>query len=121
MVTLTAFMPNTRVNVFRGTSNDPYGDPVDANTTPVLTSLPCALLESLQQTTNPSAGDEAFVETCTLRFRPGTDIREGDRAVDVSTGYIYRVDTVSRPLRLAQNPDVRCGATRTSTGDGTDS
>lgn len=118
---MTAFYPNTRVNVFRGTTTDPYGDPVDANTTPVLTSQPCALQESLQRTTNPSAGNEAFVETVTLRFRPLTDVREGDRAVDVTTGYIYLVDSISRPLPLAQNADVRCAATRISTGDGTDS
>jgi len=109
------------VNVFRGQETDPYGDPVDAMTTPVLTSQPCALVESLQRTTNPSAGDEAFIETCTLRFRPGTDVREGDRAVDTTTGYIYLVDTVSRPLPFAQRVDVRCSATRLSTGDNSDS
>ena len=117
---LTAFIPTTRVNVFRGTATDAYGDPVDANTVPVLTSQPCALVESLQQTTNPSAGNEAFVETVTLRFHPGTDMQEQDRVVDVTTGYVYLVDTVSRPQRLAWLADVRCGATRLSTGDGTD-
>jgi hypothetical protein len=118
---LTAFIPTTRVNVFRGDTTDEYGDPVNANTVPVLTSRPCALVESLQQTTNPSAGDEAFVETVTIRFRPGTDVREGDRAVDTATGYIYLVDTVSKPSRLAWLADVRCSATRLSTGDGSDS
>lgn len=107
--------------MFRGDATDEYGDPVNENTIPVLTSKPCALVESLQQTTNPSAGNEAFVETVTLRFRPGTDVREGDRAVDTRTGYIYLVDTVSRPQALAWLADVRCGATRLSTGDGTDS
>ena len=109
------------MNVFRGQSTDDYGDPVDANTVPVLTSRPCALVESLQRTTNPSAGNEAFVETVTLRFRPGTDVREGDRAVDTTTGYIYLLDTVSKPHRLAWAADVRCSATRLSTGDGSDS
>lgn len=118
---MTSFVPNTRVNVFRGSQEDEYGDPVNANTVPTLTSLPCALVESLQRTTNPSEGNEAFVETVTLRFRPGTDVHEGDRAVDVTTGYIYFLDTVSRPLRTAQAADVRCGATRLSTGDGSDS
>lgn len=109
------------MNVFRGQETDPYGDPVDAMTTPVLTSQPCALLESLQNTTNPSAGNEAFVEIATLRWRPGTDVREGDRAVDTTTGYVYLIDTVSKPLPLAQRADVRCSATRVSTGDGSDS
>lgn len=118
---MTAFVPTTRVNVFRGDTTDEYGDPVNANVTPVLTSRPCALVESLQNTTNPSAGDEAFVEVVTLRFRPGTDVREGDRAVDVSNGYIYLIDTVSKPQALAWMADVRCSATRLSTGDGSDS
>jgi hypothetical protein len=109
------------VNVFRGDTTDEYGDPVNANTVPVLTSRPCALVESLQNTTNPSAGNEAFVEVVTIRFYPGTDIREGDRVVDTLTDYIYLVDTVSKPQALAWRADVRCGATRLSTGDGTDS
>lgn len=118
---MTVFIPTTLVNIYRGDTTDAYGDPVNQNTTPIMTSVPCALIESLQRTSNPSSGSEAFVETVTLRFRPTTDVREQDRVRDTRTGYVYFVDTVSKPQSVVGANDVRCSATRVSTGDGTDS
>lgn len=111
---MSAFIPSTTVSVLRSVSaQNAWGDDVDTNT-PIATGLPAAVVEDKQRSYLASEQRGGVVEYFAIRFRPGTDVREGDRLLDERSTAIYQVDTVSIPQSFVGIPDVRCMTRRTA-------
>lgn len=129
---MTAFIPTTRVSVWRWSSADAdgdgapdgmdkWGDPTDSSATSdapegsnqlVRASVPAAVAEDLQRSYQASSGREGVVEYYTVRLRPGTDVREGDRLIDRDGVRVYQVQSVSASPGLIGLADVRTTCTR---------
>lgn len=128
---MTAFIPTTLMTVYRWSATgddpdatndgrDPWGDPIDAGPNPadpagenttVATGLPAAVAEDRQRSYLATEQRGGVVEYLTVRFRPGVDVREGDRLQD-EAGHLYAVEAVSNPPGLAGRADVRTTCTK---------
>ena len=128
---MTAFLPTTRMTVLRWSSSaadgqgaadgrDLWGDPTDAaagSTAPggsnvtVADGLPASVAEDRQRSYAAQEQRGGVVEYMTVRFRPGVDVREGDRLLD-SAGQAYLVEAVSTPPGLVGRADVRTTCTK---------
>lgn len=83
---------NTTIAIYRGSSQDSFGDEVDADT-PVRTGVPASLIEGRPREVNSgTTNTPRVVRTATLRVNNSEMIRRGDRIKDESTGQFYRVD-----------------------------
>lgn len=114
-VTVTAFLPTTRVTVLRAEDEaDSFGD-VRPSTTAmsVASGVPAAITEGSQASYQPVEGRRGVVEAYTVRLRPGVDVAEDDRLLDERTGITYVVTAVSAPQSLVGVADVRCATYRT--------
>lgn len=111
------FLPSATVAIQRGSKVDEFGDEVDAKTV-VAQGLPCLIAESVQRSFAPSEGRGGVVELYTLRFRPGTVLREQDRVVDERTGSVYLVTGVYSTSPVVGPPDVRAEARRVAAASG---
>ena len=110
---MTAFIANTRVDIARETGAvDAWDDETGAVAT-VQTGVPAAVTEQAQR--NYLGTDErgGQVEQFTVRLRPATDVREGDR-LTTREGLVLQVETVTTAPALAGLADVRCTARRTA-------
>jgi len=110
---VTAFLPTTRVTVYRSTGLDAWGDETGLGGTAVATLVPASVVEQGQRSYLPSEQRGGVVERVVVRLRPGTDVREGDRIED-QAGPVYQVESVSNPQAVACLTDVRCLCSRTA-------
>lgn len=114
---MTAFLPTTRVDVARPTgSADAWGDDTgDVLTLPETQyrRVPAAVSEDRQRSFLATEARGGIVEYLTVRLRPGTDVREGDR-LTTTEGLVLQVELVDVSAPLAGMTDVRCTARRVS-------
>lgn len=129
---MTVFVPTTRMSVYRWSSSgvdgqgaadgrDIWGDPTDSDAadptdpagsnTLIAAGLPAAVAEDRQRSYLASEQRGGVVEYLTVRFRPGVDVREGDRLIDPA-GRAYAVEAVSNPPGLVGRADVRTTCTK---------
>lgn len=109
---MTAFLPSTRVTVTRSAGAvDAWGDQTAAVMDTVATAVPAAVVERRQRTYQGTEARGGVVETFTVRLRPGTDVREGDR-LTTTDGRVFVVDVVSTPDPVIGLTDVRVEARR---------
>lgn len=108
---MTAFLPTTRVDVLRGGATDTWGDETGLGGATVAARVPAAITETFQRSYLATEGRAGVVESITARLRPGTDVREGDRLVDLN-GTTYQVQTVTSPQSVAGLTDVRASCIR---------
>lgn len=113
-------MPSTTVTLYRGEGVDTYGDPVDVATV-LYSGLPAVISEGSrvpqmtqppQVSFHPADQRGGVVETYTIRLRPTTDAREGDRLMDERTSQVYLVRDVLNPQSVVGMADVRVIAQR---------
>lgn len=83
-----------RYSVLRGSSQNEYGDEVEA-TTSIKSGIRGSVLERTQKVFNSDSGRLETVRTYTGRFPHGTDIVNGDRVQDDKTLVTFTVTGVS--------------------------
>lgn len=107
------FLPTAYLDIVRGTpSRNAYHDLI-ASTTTVATAVPAHVIETRQARPGPENQRTTVVETYTIRLRPGTDVREGDRLTDSARGATYVVQSIVwAPSPLTPADDVRVTARR---------
>lgn len=99
-------IPNTRVSILRGTSEDAFGDAVDLDI-PVATGV-LASVHMLDNVTTSQASDRLQqVGIYSLRVKHGTDVRIDDRVRDAEGNTYVIADVTSRPS-IGRLVDVRC-------------
>ena len=108
---LSAFVPTRRVDVLRGTTTDVFGDPADTDTV-VAPGVPCSLVEVSRREQEPVSGMWRTVRRFRARFRPGVDVRDGDRLRDARDASTYLVEGVSAPTDLVGAADLLCDLKR---------
>lgn len=119
---MSDFVPNTTASIYRaqGAANV-YGETQDDNTTVAASGLPVGIKEgwgSTSENTTPQTWDRptslrsTLVEVFTIRFRPNTDVQEGDRVKDERNNLWFQVTDVVQQYSVAGYADVRVRATR---------
>jgi hypothetical protein len=117
---MSVFRPNTTVSIYRAQSNqDEYGVTSDDNATFAASGVPVAITEGFydsfqtrQEKFLPASQRGTLIEYFTIRFRPGSDIQEGDRVYDERNQIWFQVNSVIYQYALVGYSDVRAGATR---------
>lgn len=107
------FLPTAYLDIIRGQpTRNAFADLI-ASTVAVATAVPAHVIETREQRPGPENSRTTVVETYTIRLRPGTDVREGDRLTDSARGATYTVQTVvSSPSPLTPADDIRVTARR---------
>lgn len=118
-MSLLAFIPNTSVTVWRTPDNTEtvdYGDPYDTQTAvPALASVPVLWRSKLQRTWDPEERQVMISTVYTVRFRPGSDVREYDRLKNDRTGEIAQVtNSTTNPSPVGSAMDVTVTASAVS-------
>lgn len=115
---MTVFVPTHRVDVLRGTTTDAYGDPADAEVV-VAHGVPVLITEAGRAGTSSAKAEQGPVTTTPRtirrlrgRFRPGVEVRTGDRWRDCSSGDAYQVTGVSSPTHVVGIADTLCDLVR---------
>lgn len=87
------FIATGRYRIERGSVLNDYGDETDEPET-IIENVPAAVSEKTVRT----ADGETVVRAREIvgRFRPGRDVREGDRVIDERTGEKFTVQMVER-------------------------
>lgn len=94
-MTVSFFVPNGTATLRRPVvTKDNHGSPVE-NLTTVGTGLPVHVVERSERVWSPPEQRATITEKWRCRWRPGTDVREGDHVVLVDGTYF--VDTVTAP------------------------
>lgn len=109
---MTAFIPTHRVDILRGTTEDAYGDEADTEAVAAY-NVPVAITEAGRAGTStarsergPASTTPRTVGRLSGRFRPRTDVRNGDRLRVAGAGAVYRVVGVGTPPDVVGLPDV---------------
>jgi hypothetical protein len=93
-------------SIYRGTTTNSSGDPVDDNVTTTATDVPMALHNNTVIEGDPDTATPRVITAIRGRATRGTDLRAQDRIKDQATGLFYVVDTVSAPLSSTRNSDL---------------
>lgn len=100
-------VPNTKVSIYRGSTEDEYGDEVDLDTV-LKAGIPASLIEGRpRQVESGTSGTPRVIRSATLRLVATTDIKRYDRVKDEATGQLWRVDAVGAIGNPAFTPDLR--------------
>jgi len=94
---------NTQITIFSGTTQNQYGDVIDANT-PRLQSLPATLVETSRKTQDPSTPTPRTVRDVVLHVPYWAEVTTDDRIMDERTQDIYMVIEVTRPSTIIGAP-----------------
>lgn len=107
-------MATGRYTFLRGveTENE-YGDPVSDDAV-AHSHVLGAIVEQTRRDYNPDSGRVATHVVYTGRFTHGTDLRDGDRIVDETTGKVYLVNSVGTGTSLIGKADVVADLSATS-------
>lgn len=98
---------NTTIAVYRGTTEDGYGDEVESEV-PTKTGIVASLIEGRpRQVDSGTSTTPRFIRVATLRVGAGTDIQYNDRIKDEQTGTFWRVDSMGNVGNPAYAPDLR--------------
>lgn len=103
---------STRVSISRAVQTDAYGDPVDIDSVPLYTGVPCTIALNSRATQNPASTTPRQVSWFSCVVPHGTDIRDDDRIVDEATGVVYDVEGVNPLPSFGVRGDVWCTLTR---------
>lgn len=98
---------NTKVSIYRGTTEDGHGDEVDSDT-PLHTGIPASLIEGRpRQVESGTSTTPRFIRAATLRVSATTDIQLYDRIKDEATNKFWRVDSLGGVGNPAYTTDLR--------------
>lgn len=104
-------LASTRVSIYRGTSTDDWGDPVD-NDTPHITGAPASMVTRSVKASTESSGMPQQVTTAVCRVRSNLDITCNDTLKDEKTGKYWQIVSVENPQNPGMNPDLRLNLLR---------
>lgn len=98
---VTVFVATTRGALLRGETEDEYGDPVDANGTPVegFEDFPLSLIEKDGHEFDQASNTWRTVRKISGRVPATVPVDEGDRIKDLRDGAIYALDEFRRTAR----------------------
>lgn len=97
----------TTVSIYRGSAQNEFADPVDDNTTPMVTGMQASIIEQNKRAFLAADNRKSVIRNSIGRVKHGTDVVEGDRIKDERTGTFYFVEAVSNPQSPVNSPDVR--------------
>jgi hypothetical protein len=113
---VSVFLATHLVDILRGTRTDEYGDDADHDVV-VYSGVPCSITDAARRNWDRATGLPRTVRWYVGRFRPGTDLRAGDRVRDRRTGIVYQVDSLAELAPVGGSVDVICDMERvTKTG-----
>lgn len=94
-------LATTRGALYRGTTEDEYGDEVDDNTAPVtgFTDFALSIIEREAEEFDRSSGEWRTVRKLIGRVDVDLPVDDGDRIKDLRDGAIYAVDSFTRTPR----------------------
>lgn len=96
----------TTVTIYRGTGEDEYGDPIDADTV-VARHVPASILEqTVKAWTEVSTLPRSF-RWAKMRITNGTDIQQDDRVFDERTEEWWTIVQISRRANPVRGTDLR--------------
>lgn len=97
----------TTISIYRGSGQNEYADPVDDNTTPMVTGMLASIIEQNKRAFLAADSRKTVIRNSIGRVKHGTDVIEGDRVKDEKTGIFYFVEAVGNPQSPVNFPDVR--------------
>lgn len=100
------FLATTTASIYRGTTTDAYGDPVDANT-PIAVNVRAAIQEMRRTVFDPAEQRWTLVRFYSARMPSDTDIEQGDRILDERSNLFYLVQSVDNATSPVHTPDLR--------------
>jgi hypothetical protein len=100
------FHPTTTVNILRGTGVNTFGDETD-DQAPVAEGVPAHITEVRKNASGGSSSTPRVVRYFACRVAVTTDVQDGDRVEDTSTGAVYVIDSLTRPATGMPITDVR--------------
>ncbi|MFD5711327.1 hypothetical protein ACFWHW_13170 [Streptomyces pharetrae] len=98
-------MPETLVDVLRGSVENEFGDLIPSET-PLLTGVPVWLTEQSQTTFVPADQRTSVVRKLIGLVPPDTDVQERDR-LRTEDGVTYLVEAITRPHSPVERADLR--------------
>ncbi len=102
---MPGFVPNTRVDVMRGTVTDEYDDEADS-AVPVVEGIPAVIAPMVKSVRSPETGRVMSVLYADGLIGFRIDVKQGDRLHDKKSGEIWVVDQVLA-VRMAAQGDKR--------------
>lgn len=107
------FHANATATVFRGTTVDAYGDPVDVNTV-VHSGVRMSIIEQARRVFVPADNQDRVIRYTRGRAPSNIEIREGDRIRNDRDNLIYIVEAVVKPGSPYTDSDTRLDMKRVS-------
>jgi hypothetical protein len=97
---------NRRINVYRGTEVNEYGDLTDIGTgsAPHLAGVPAAIAETAQVATDQATQRQQIVRTITCQVPAWADIVTTDTIEDPATGYWYIIEDLQEAPGIGYYP-----------------
>lgn len=100
---MVAETQNTYASVYRGTTENQFGDQIDADL-PVIRGLPVTLLETGKQVQDPSSHTPRTIREVLCMVPEYAGISTTDRIYDEATSQTYIVIGITRPAGLTGAP-----------------
>lgn len=94
---------NACATVYRGTSENQFGDVTDADI-PLIQGLPVTLIETGKQVQDPSSATPRTIRQVLCIVPDYAGLTSTDRILDEATGQVYIVIGVTRPPTLIGAP-----------------
>ena len=100
---MVAEIANTRIDVYRGTTFDSFGDVLDT-TNALWSDIPACLIEDAQTTQDPTSPTPRTIRVSKLVVAPQVGLLNTDRIFDRNTRNTYSVISVTNPPSLINVP-----------------
>lgn len=105
-------IPNTTVDILRGTTTNAFGDEVDLNEA-LFEGVPALLIETGRTVQDPSTPAPRTIRQIICHVPPWTGVLGTDRIRDRATLAVYIIISVTRPPTLMGAPvDIMCNLKR---------
>lgn len=109
---------NTTATIYRGTTENQFGDAVDSNT-PFITSLPVTLVETGKSVQDRSSPTPRTIRQIYCNVPEWAGVLNTDRIKDEQTGDVYIIISVTKPPTIIGAPvDTVLGLKRISASTG---
>lgn len=106
---------NRRINTYRGTAADAYGDLDDVGT-PYLSGVQAALAETEQESFDPAAETRRTIRTITCVVPNWADINDNDTIEDPATGNFYMIESIQAQPGIGLYPPFKLLGLRARSG-----
>lgn len=101
---MPAYVATCLASVLRGTTENAYGDEVDA-ATPIAQHIPMSIIEDNHRIMDPVSGTPRVIRTVSCFAPSNIDVTEDDRILDETHGITYVVQAVTQQRSWSFTPD----------------